>query len=291
MNWWQVEVRLRNDSGDGGEADLAPVVSQRESLAAWLVGQTGQAVLDGGEEDTLIATVDSEAAAAALTRALQGRPGVLAVNTRHLPAVDWSTRWREGLGVRRLGRLVVVPSWIAPEPAAGEVAVMLDPENAFGSGEHGSTRGALTLLERHLRAGDTVLDLGSGSGILAIAAVKLGASRAVGVEEDDEAIPVAERNAERNQVTARVEFIAGDAGILAPLLGPADLVCSNILRTVNQQLLPAIHDALRPGGVAVFAGMETVERDLFLPPLEAHRFRPVEETVDEGWWSVAARRS
>ena len=83
---------------------------------------------------------------------------------------------------------------------------MLDPETAFGSGEHGSTRAALTLLERHLVPGHRVLDLGSGSGILAIAAVKLGAAMAIGIENDAEANEVARRNAERNGVSPPSSF-------------------------------------------------------------------------------------
>jgi len=98
-----------------------------------------------------------------------------------------------------------VPSWIEP-PADGGPTVVLDPESAFGSGEHGSTRAALTLLERHLRPGDRVLDLGSGSGILTIAAAKLGAASAIGIENDAEANPVARRNAAHNDVTAAVTF-------------------------------------------------------------------------------------
>ena len=125
----------------------------------------------------------------------------------------------------------------------------LDPETAFGSGEHGSTRVALTLLERWFVPGDRVLDLGSGSGILAIAAVKLGAARAVGIEVDAEANVVAARNAsaKRRRVGGRVSRRAMPA-TLAPLLGPADLVLSNILRTVNTALLPAIAAALAPAG-------------------------------------------
>jgi ribosomal protein L11 methyltransferase len=168
--------------------------------------------------------------------------------------------------------------------------VVLDPETAFGSGEHGSTRVALALLERLVRPGHRVLDLGSGSGILALAAVKLGAARAVGIEIDPEANLVAVRNAERNGVAQAVEFVEGEAGALAPLLGPADLVLSNILRSANTELLPAIAGALAPEGVAIFSGMETAEAPLFLPALESAGFAVVEERSDTGWWGVAARR-
>src|SRR5690606_20410338 len=145
----------------------------------------------------------------------------------------------------------------------GTVVVTLDPESAFGSGEHGSTRAALALLERLLVPGHRLLDFGSGSGILAIAAARLGGTMAVGIEVDDEANPIAEANAARNGVADRVTFLHGDAGALHPLVGQVDLVCSNILRTVNTLLLPAIREALRPGGVAIFSGMEEAEEPLF----------------------------
>ena len=98
----------------------------------------------------------------------------------------------------------------------------------------------MTLLSRWVQPGDRVLDLGSGSGILAIAAIKLGAACAIGIEVDPEANVVAVRNAERNGVPDRVEFLEGDAGNLAPLVGPADLLLSNILRSTNSLLLPVI---------------------------------------------------
>src|SRR5690606_21094045 len=209
---------------------------------------------------------------------------------RPLEDVDWSTRWRDGLGPRRFGRLTVAPSWAVPEAIEGPL-VVLDPETAFGSGEHGSTRAALTLLERHLLPGHRVLDFGSGSGILSIAAVVLGAHSAAGIEIDGEANEVAERNAVRNGVADRTEFLAGDAAALGPLLGPADLVLSNILRNVNVQLLPAIGQSLRAGGLAIFAGMEEPEAPLFRPELLADGFVVVDEASDAGWWGVAARRT
>jgi ribosomal protein L11 methyltransferase len=184
----------------------------------------------------------------------------------------------------------VSPSWPPAPHNEYDPVVIHDPESAFGSGEHGSTRIALALLERLVRPGDLVLDLGSGSGILALAAVKLGAARAIGIENDPEANVVAARNAARNAVKQSVEFLDGEAGNLAPLLGPADLILSNILRSANTELLPAISLALRPGGTAIFSGMETAEAPLFLPALESGGFSVVEERTDTGWWGVAARR-
>ena len=167
--------------------------------------------------------------------------------------------------------------------------MVLDPETAFGSGEHGSTRAALTLLERHLRPGDRVLDFGSGSGILSIAAAVLGARFAAGVEIDEESNEVAVRNAAANGVADRTEFLTGDAALLGPLLGPADVVLSNILRNVNVSLLPTLARSLRRGGLAIFAGMEEPEAELFRPELAHAGYAIVDEITDAGWWGVAAR--
>ncbi len=276
MTWWAIDVR--------------PDPSRREWMGAWLVARTGQAV-EERDDGMLVTFAEDERGADDLVAALAAESGgPVEASRRPLDVVDWTTRWREGLGARRLGRLTVIPSWVTPSAEVDGPVVVLDPETAFGSGEHGSTRAALTLLERSVHPGDQVLDLGSGSGILAIAAVKLGAARAVGIENDPEANPVARRNAQRNGVGQAVEFLDGDAGDLAPLLGPADLLLSNILRTVNTALLPAIVSAVRAGGTAIFSGMELAESDLFRPALAAAGLVARDEVQDGGWWAVAAER-
>ncbi|MGH7508199.1 MAG: 50S ribosomal protein L11 methyltransferase [Gemmatimonadales bacterium] len=276
MSWWAIDVRT--------------AAERRDLMSAWLVARTGQAV-EEQDDGTLVTFAPDEAAAEALMAQLEREVDSAARSRRRLVSpIDWSQRWRDGLGARRIGRLTIVPSWLAEAVATDPCTVVLDPETAFGSGEHGSTRAALTLLEQLLRPGDRVLDLGSGSGILAIAAVKLGASRAIGIESDAEANAVAVRNAERNGVAARMEFLEGNAEVLAPLAGPADLLLSNILRTVNTVLLPRAFTALRSGGLAIFSGMEQSEAAEFLEALRDARFRMVGETADEGWWAVAAER-
>jgi ribosomal protein L11 methyltransferase len=275
MTWWAIDVRTTPE--------------ERDRLSAWLVARTGHAV-EERDDGTLVTFAPDEAEADRVIAELERETAAPAETSRRpIEPVDWSTLWREGIAARSFGRLTVTPSWAPPPSAVGPV-VVLDPETAFGSGEHGSTRVALALLERFVRPGDHILDLGSGSGILAIAAVKLGAARAIGIEQDAEANLVAVRNAERNDVAGAVHFFEGDAADLALLLGPADLVLSNILRVVNAALLPEIGSALRPAGVAIFSGMEAAEAPLFVPPLEAAGFTVEDELTDTGWWGVAARR-
>jgi ribosomal protein L11 methyltransferase len=276
MSWWAIDVRTPAE--------------QRDSMGAWLVAQTGHAV-EEREDGTLVAFAPDERSAEVLEAEL-GRQSDQPVETQRRPvaATDWSTRWRDGLGPRRIEQLTVIPSWLPEASDPDPLTIVLDPETAFGSGEHGSTRVALTLLARLLRRGDRVLDLGSGSGILAIAAIKLGAARAIGIDTDPEANEVGTRNAVRNGVADQIEFLEGDAGALAPLLGPADLLLSNILRSVNTTLLPVIFQTLRPRGLAIFSGMEPAEAEEFRRSLSDAGFSLMQEALDTGWWGVAAKR-
>jgi ribosomal protein L11 methyltransferase len=276
MSWWAIDVRTPAE--------------QRDSMGAWLVAQTGHAV-EERDDGTLVAFAPDERSAEVL-EAEVGRQADQPVQTQRRPVdgTDWSTRWRDGLGSRRIEQLTVIPSWLPEASDPDPLTIVLDPETAFGSGEHGSTRVALTLLARLLRRGDRVLDLGSGSGILAIAAIKLGAARAIGIDTDPEANEVAARNGFRNGVADRVEFLEGDAGALAALLGPADLLLSNILRSVNTLLLPVILQTLRPRGLAIFSGMEHPEAEEFRRALSDAGFSLEQEALDAGWWGVAAKR-
>lgn len=276
MSWWAVDVRTP--------------IQLRHSMGAWLVARTGQAV-EERDDGTLVAFAPDEAAAEALMTELSREADRLVETRRHLiESTDWSTRWREGLGARQVEQLTIIPSWLPEASEPDPLTIVLDPETAFGSGEHGSTRAALTLLARLIRKGHRVLDLGSGSGILSIAAIKLGAATAIGIEIDPEANDVAGRNAARNGVADQVEFLEGDAAVLAPLVGPVDILLSNILRSANIALLPAITATLGQRGLAIFSGMEHPEAEEFRRVLSDAGFILVEEALDAGWWAVAAER-
>lgn len=161
---------------------------------------------------------------------------------------DWVRRSRDQFGPIRISdRLWVVPSWHTPRPDA--VNIVFDPGLAFGTGSHPTTRLCLAWLERHVVGGEAVLDYGCGSGILAIAALKLGAGRALGADIDPESILAARANAERNGVGA--EFFRTEA--LPPI--SADLVVANILANPLKLLAPLLSGFCARGGRIALSGI------------------------------------
>jgi ribosomal protein L11 methyltransferase len=205
------------------------------------------------------------------------------------PAADWAQEWRRGLGARRIGRhLVVVPSWIEPVIAEGDVVLSIDPKMAFGTGEHASTRGVLRLLEPVMEPGSTVLDVGTGSGILAIAAARLGATAVLAVESDGEALPNARENLERNGVADRValQHALVDAAFLAARPAGYDVILANVLSGVLRPLLPGFRSALKPGGLVILSGILAEEAEMMLDAAAAAGLMVAAEDREDEWWSV-----
>jgi len=203
---------------------------------------------------------------------------------------DWSRTWKQGLGPRVISpRLVVKPTWTEWEAAPGQVVLDVDPQMAFGTGEHATTRGCLRLLDRVVREGDRVLDIGSGSAILAIAAVRLGAREAVAVEYDPDANINARENVEQNGTEGRVEIVEAMAepGMMAGM-GRFDLVLANILSGVIRPLLPAFRDALggAPEGRLIVSGILLSEHADVLRDAEAAGFRMEMTDEEDEWWSA-----
>jgi ribosomal protein L11 methyltransferase len=206
---------------------------------------------------------------------------------------DWAAEWKRGLGPRQVTeRIVVKPTWTEWEAAPGQIVLDVDPQMAFGTGEHATTRGCLRLLDGALREGDRVLDVGSGSGILAIAAVRLGAHEAVAVEYDPDANINARENFEGNGVDGRVhlvEALADDA--LLRELGPFDLVLANILSGVIRPLLPALRRALggRAEGRLIVSGILGAESPDVVRDAETAGFRIERVDEEDEWWSALLR--
>ena len=201
---------------------------------------------------------------------------------------DWAEEWKKGLAPRRVGEHVIVaPSWTRPEPRAGDIVITIDPQMAFGTGEHASTRGALRLLEKTVRPGMNVLDVGTGSAVLAITAARLGACAVLGVEADADALVNAHENVERNDVRTVVTL---EQRLATPdylnTLGVYDLIIANILSSVIIPLLPAFRERLRAPGRLIVAGILQAESDAFLNAAEARGFRALKEDREEEWWAA-----
>lgn len=229
------------------------------------------------------ADIDAHAAVAAAFNSLALEVPALTLNC--VEDTDWVQKNREQFQPIRISELIwIVPTWhSAPQPDA--VNISLDPGAAFGTGSHPTTRLCLQWLEANLRASvaPTVLDYGCGSGILAIAAMKLGAARAIGVDIDQQAIDAAQFNANQNSVA--IEFSTTER----PLIALADITVANILANPLKMLAPLLASHTRTDGSLVLAGILDHQADEII---EIYRpwFHLAVWKSDEGWSCIAGTR-
>ena len=276
LGWTAVRVRPR------GGAVAA------EAVTAALFAAGSQGVQELGDE--ILTQFPPEADVERIRAAVLAADAAADVSIAPADPVDWTEGWKALIGAHDLGGLAVVPTWLADgrDPAT---TIVIEPGMAFGTGDHPTTRGVVRLMQGVVRAGDVVADLGAGSAVLAIAAVKLGADRVAAIEYDGDAIGNAEENVARNGCTGRVTIIQGDAHLLLPLVAPVRLVLANIISSVLTSLLPAMGMALAPDGEAILAGILHEEREQMLATLAASGFRAVAEDREDAWWSVRVARA
>ncbi|HUG41957.1 MAG TPA: 50S ribosomal protein L11 methyltransferase [Longimicrobiales bacterium] len=201
---------------------------------------------------------------------------------------DWSRRWKEGLDPRPVGRrLTITQPWNPVAEDGGRIVVVIDPATAFGTGEHATTRGALEYVERAIRGGERVLDVGTGSGILAIAAARLGAGSVLAVESDPDALDNCRENLERNAVAGRValECAVVDPAWLAADPEGFDVIAANVLSGVLTPLLPDLAGALRPGGRVILGGILDHEAPALKEAAAAAGLRVAHERLEGEWWT------
>jgi ribosomal protein L11 methyltransferase len=198
---------------------------------------------------------------------------------------DWAETWKRGLGFRRItDRLGVRPSWVPTPEGAPETVVVVDPGMAFGTAEHGTTRGCLRLLDGVVAPGARLLDVGAGSGVLAIAAALLGAAEVVALEADPLSCEALEENIEINRVQDRIRWRCAlvDCDDLASY-APVDGVVANIESSTLMRLLPGFARALGAGGWLILSGILETEWLSVREAAEAagFSFRAVDE---DGEW-------
>jgi ribosomal protein L11 methyltransferase len=225
--------------------------------------------------------------------------------SRRLGENDWAEAWKKEYHLQRIGRhIVIVPTWELYEPGDKEFVIRLEPGMAFGTGLHPTTRLCLQAMEDHLRPGSTVLDVGTGSGILAIAAVRLGAGSVLALDADLAAVTVARENVAMNGTSTQVvvrhgtlrggdavpRYFAPDSELDVLGSGQFDLILINILAPVIVSVAPELALRLKPSGKVIAAGLiETQERDV----VEAFRvegLHSVERTQEKDWVALVAQQ-
>ena len=203
---------------------------------------------------------------------------------RELTAEDWAEAWKKGYEVQRIGRrLVVVPSWEAYTARPGEVVVCMEPGMAFGTGLHPTTRLCLSALEDHLRAGDYVLDVGTGSGILAIAAAKLGAAHVMALDIDPTAVEVARGNVLLNGVADRVAVHVGTLESLWPRIRESQVIVVNILAPTIIEMTSQLAAKLAPEGCLICSGILLEQAPAVKAALAEVGLRVVEQRSEGDW--------
>ncbi|MCD6553188.1 MAG: 50S ribosomal protein L11 methyltransferase [Anaerolineae bacterium] len=294
LRWWEVSVRV-----DGEAAEAVCELFNRHGQGGAVVEQVV------GEENDETPTALTVVVKAYLPATRQGRESrqrleeglwhlsqlypIPSPQIRDLAQVDWATAWREQFTTLHVGqRVVIKPTWLSYSPSPDETIIELDPGMAFGTGLHPTTRQCLLALEEHLRPGMSVLDLGSGSGILAIAAAKLGAGAVLALDTDPTAVEVARANVRANGVQQQVTVAHGS---LSAVQGTFDLVLVNILAHVIIELIAqGLINRLKAGGIIVTAGIIAEQAADVETALREQGVAIVERKVERDWVSFIGRK-
>ena len=202
---------------------------------------------------------------------------------------DWNENWKKYFHATEIGkRLTIVPSWEEYDNRENRVLLHIDPGAAFGTGTHATTSLCLELLQDYIKDGSAMLDIGCGSGILAIASVLLGAEYAVGVDIDAQSVKTARENAAINGVSDRTEFIVGD--LAEKVSGRFPVVCANIVADVVIRLLDGAEKYIADGGVLIVSGIIDIRENDVLEAAEKHGYEISQKRYRDNWCAFALRR-
>ena len=221
--------------------------------------------------------------------------GTLLMTLDDLEDADWENNWKQYYKPMEIGdRLTVIPEWESTGVPEDRVALRLNRGLPFGTGSHATTRLCLTALEKHITGGQTVLDLGCGSGILSIAALLLGADRAVACDIDEKCMDVAYENAALNGVgrdryTVRWGDVVTDQALRQELGGPYDVVVANIVADVIKALASTVRPLVKEGGIFLCSGIIDDRAEEVAQCLRDNGWTIAEARSSEGWFSYLCR--
>ena len=198
---------------------------------------------------------------------------------------DWMSDWKKYFRPLKLGRrMIVKPPWEEYFAGRDDIVITIDPKMAFGTGHHESTQLAIIELEKCLKPGINVLDVGTGSGILAIIAQKLGAGSVFGVDNDPEAIKNAFENAVLNEISGNIQFSVAELGHVTPF--EYDLVVANINRNVLIEYAPNFQDYLLPGGHIILSGILRSDEAVITSAYNENGFHVVRQNILRDWLAL-----
>jgi ribosomal protein L11 methyltransferase len=292
MDWIEIEVRART----GGPEPVAAALLAVGSAGASITGDDPLLPAPGVEGPcTVRGYLPADERLPGALEELRGRLGALRgcgldveaePQLRTVREEDWATAWKAFYHPLRIGRrLLVKPTWEAAEPRPGDLVIELDPGMAFGTGLHPTTQLCLEELEEQVRPGERLLDWGTGSAILAIAAARLGASRITAVDNDPVATAAAQANARLNGAAATVRVRRGEL----PRRGQYDGIVANILPDPIIDAAPQLRRLAKPGGWLIASGVSAARGDEVAAALVRAGFAPPAAREREAWLCFVTR--
>ena len=202
---------------------------------------------------------------------------------------DWNENWKKYFKAFEIGeKLAIRPSWETYDNKDNRIVINLDPKLAFGTGAHATTSLCLEILEKNVDENSNILDIGTGSGILAIGALLLGAKNAIGVDIDEMAVNTARENAEINGVDKKCEFLCGD--LAEKVKGRYNIVCANIVADIIMRLFDNVADFMTDDGILIISGIIDIRSDEVEKSAIAHGFEIIESKTREEWHAYVLKK-
>ncbi len=209
------------------------------------------------------------------------------IHYREVDEEDWAESWKAYFWPEKLTDILVVkPTWREYTPAEGEMIIEIDPGMAFGTGTHPTTALCVRMIQEYLKPGDAFLDVGTGSGILMVAAARLGASRLFGIDSDSVACEIARQNLLLNHVDPD-RFCVKSGNLVDAVTERFHLISANILSEVVLVLLDDVQQVMAPGGILICSGIIEANQDKVIDKMKATGFRILEIQSKDGWVAIA----
>ncbi|HPD97116.1 MAG TPA: 50S ribosomal protein L11 methyltransferase [Synergistales bacterium] len=281
--WWYITIEGDSES----EEDLVSLGELSGSIGSEMQELPGKVALKAYYRNTR----DLGSWMERVQEVISPWPGVRIADMGRIENRQWHTAWKEAFPPLPVGdNFIVMAPWHRGNEPEGKIPVYIYPGSAFGTGYHESTQIALELLEKTVKPGLSVADIGTGSGILSIASALLGAGQVLARDNDPAIINEVRENLRLNDISPEKVLVqTGD--LLAGVSGKYGIICANIVFDPLASMLPSVPSLLEEGGVAVFSGLTLKERDPFLVEVSSAGLSPVTELTKGDWWGVAASRT